>query len=107
MAMTGKQLMRFFVLLGLLVGAIGSVGCHQAPESPEPRTLTLEVAGMTCEGCEEAIVQTVGAMPGVQMVEADHVEGTATILADLETTSREDIVAAIDGIGYTVVRTEP
>lgn len=84
------------------------IACGAKSESPgdEPVTVTLDVAGMTCESCEEAIVHTVGQMDGVDMVESHHDPGTATVLYRPGEVTRAAIVETIEGLGYKVVNSE-
>ena len=96
------------VLVGVVVVFSVVFGC--GPGNPdaggEPVTLTLNVAGMTCESCEEAIVHTVGQMEGVDMVESRHVTGLTTVLYLPGKVSREAIVEKIEGLGYKVIAPE-
>ena len=83
-------------------------GCGSRADDPgmEPVTVTLNVAGMTCESCEQAIVETVGQLQGVDMVESRHVTGTATVLYRPGTISKEAIIESIEGMGYKVLSPE-
>lgn len=61
------------------------------------------VTGMTCDHCENAVRQEVGALDGVETVEVS--AGTGRLLV----TSREalddaDVLAAVDEAGYEAVR---
>ena len=69
---------------------------------PEIRTTRLEVGGMVCGSCEEAICARVSKLDGVSACAADHAAGTAEVQHDPARTSPEAIAAAIAGIGYTV-----
>ena len=63
--------------------------------------LTFNVEGMDCSGCEESIKRSVGNLPGVQEIKADHVSGRVEVSGtgeSDETTIREAIV----GAGYEV-----
>jgi len=100
--------MRFIRLVGVALTVTMVIGCgaggHDAGE--EAVTVTFDVAGMTCESCEEAIVQTVGQMDGVAMVESHHDPGTATVLYRPGEVTTEAIVEKIEGMGYKVVNSE-
>jgi copper chaperone CopZ len=57
--------------------------------------LTLNVEGMDCGGCEESIKRSVGKLPGIQQVNADHVSGRVEVTGDPdESKVREAIVDA-------------
>lgn len=94
-------------LVGFAVVVSLVIGCGGTPDAgDEPVTLTLDVAGMTCESCEAAIVRTVGQIDGVDMVESRHDTGTTTVLYRPDRVARETIVDSIEGLGYTVVTAE-
>ncbi len=65
-------------------------------------TVTLNVEGMTCTGCENTIKTKVGAIDGVAEVEASHVDGIVKVQLPAGEVSKEDIKAAIVAAGYTV-----
>jgi copper chaperone len=57
--------------------------------------LTFNVEGMDCGGCEESIKRSVGKLPGIQQVTADHVSGRVDVTGDPdESKVREAIVDA-------------
>jgi copper chaperone CopZ len=57
--------------------------------------LTLNVEGMDCSGCEESIKRSVGKLPGIHQVNADHVSGRVEVTGDPdESKVREAIVDA-------------
>ncbi|QHS16109.1 heavy-metal-associated domain-containing protein [Halopenitus persicus] len=60
----------------------------------------LTVSGMSCGGCETAVVDALSEVPGVEDATADHEAGVVTVSGDAET---ESVVAAIDDAGYEVV----
>lgn len=97
--LTVTALVAVVIAVTLMIGCGGDAG-------NEPVTVTFNVAGMTCESCEEAIVQAVGQMDGVDMVESHYDPGTAAVLYRPAEVTREAIVEAIEGLGYTVVNSE-
>ncbi len=90
----------------LVVSVMTACGAKSENAGAEPVTVTFDVAGMTCESCEQAIIQTVGQLEGVDMVESHHDPGTATVLYRPGAVSRDEIVEAIEGMGYTVAKEE-
>ncbi len=94
------------VAVALAVTVVIGCGAGARDAGDEPVTVTFDVAGMTCESCEEAIVHTVGQLDGVDMVESRHITGTTTVLFRPGELTREAIVETIEGLGYSVVNPE-
>lgn len=68
-------------------------------------TTTYQVEGMTCGHCERAVVQELMGVDGVRAVSVDLVPqgvSVVTVTGDREP-SREDVAAAVDEAGYTLV----
>ena len=63
-------------------------------------TITLDVGGMTCEGCASRVRDALQAVSGVASAEVSHEQGTAVISHD--GASRENLSGAVRTIGYTV-----
>jgi copper chaperone len=62
-------------------------------------TLTLSIEGMHCGGCVRRVTT---ALQGVRGVELGAVEvGSARVTVDSAQTSAEEIVAAVDRIGFS------
>lgn len=103
--------MRLFVavllILSLLVPTAGALmGCSADPAASaaaaETETVTIEVDGMTCESCENAIQAAVGKLPGVTSCVASHTEKVARVqLAAGSETAPQMLVQTIRGLGYT------
>ncbi len=71
---------------------------------PQNRTeITLQVEGMTCVGCENAVINRVAGINGVESVEASHTAKQATIVYDKTKTNPEAIAQTIEDVGYKVV----
>jgi len=64
--------------------------------------VTLQVEGMTCEGCENAIKAGVENLNGISTVESSHEEAWTKVKFDSKTTSVEEITALITETGYEV-----
>lgn len=69
--------------------------------------LKLDVKGMTCEGCENAIIRSVGTLEGVHETHASHTEELVTVYYDPALTDAVQIAEAITKTGYTVVAEDP
>ncbi len=63
-------------------------------------SVELAVGGMTCTGCEVAIVGAVSKIQGVKMVDAYHTEGIAAITYDSSRVNIEKIKLVIEESGY-------
>lgn len=61
---------------------------------------TVTVTGMSCGGCETNVEDNVGALDGVDAVEADHERDSVAI--EGERVSTDEIVTAIEDAGYQV-----
>ena len=61
---------------------------------------TFKVADMTCGGCAASIKQAVSRVPGVSGVDANPSSKDVVVNVSADV-SRETIVAAINGAGYT------
>jgi len=61
---------------------------------------TFKVEDMTCGGCAASIKQAVSRVPGVSGVDANPSSKDVVVNASADV-SRETIVAAINGAGYT------
>ena len=64
--------------------------------------LTLNVNGMTCGGCENAVKRAVSMVNGVSTVTASHAEHRVTVDFDAAKTNRAAIAKAIETAGYEV-----
>ncbi|KAA3619376.1 MAG: heavy-metal-associated domain-containing protein [Calditrichaeota bacterium] len=63
--------------------------------------VTIDVQGMTCAGCETSIKMAVKKIAGVKNVEASFSEGTAVVTVNPEKAQEQQIIDAINKIGYT------
>lgn len=96
----------FFLMAGGLWGCGGENGASSKNEAVLV-TRTLKVNGMTCDGCEGAIQDAVGELPGVVAVEANHETATATVVFDQSMVSEQDVTGTIEGLGYSVSDSSP
>ena len=73
-------------------------GCGAEPSY----TVEFTVDGMSCESCSAAITTALESVDGVQHARADHIAGSAEAVVRGRGVSPEDLVAEIEGLGYTV-----
>ncbi|MFC2112314.1 cation transporter [Bacteroidota bacterium] len=62
----------------------------------------LDVKGMTCEGCENAIVASIEKLDGIKEASASHTGEEAVIVYDSTRTTIDAISSAIADAGYSV-----
>jgi len=62
---------------------------------------TLDVTGMSCNGCERNVENALQSLAGVSRVEADHEAGTVSVVVD-DAVTDDDLTIAIEGAGYDV-----
>jgi copper chaperone len=65
--------------------------------------LTLQVDGMSCEHCKNAVTKAVSALPGVSSVDVDLKAKTVTVQHDPSLATLEKIKAEIQELDYEVV----
>ncbi|MDT8872680.1 heavy-metal-associated domain-containing protein [Komagataeibacter rhaeticus] len=63
-------------------------------------TLTINVGGMTCDGCASKVVHALESVDGVAMVQVSLEKGTATVTYDGRSTNVDDLFAAVDDAGF-------
>ena len=63
---------------------------------------TLNVTGMTCQGCVASVTRVLKAVPGVSDVVVKLQPGTATVAYDATRTTLPVLKAAIEDAGYDV-----
>lgn len=97
------------LLAAMLLAACGSNGDKKEAPAAEAETMapqwvevTLNVEGMTCEGCENAIKAGVETLEGIAEVESSHEEAWTKVKYDKNATSLEEIQAKITETGYEV-----
>ncbi len=79
-----------------------SLGTACAPAPAASVTTELQVGGMVCASCSEAITHALQKRPGVESVTIDHATGHAVIRHDPARVQRDALVEVITGLGYTV-----
>jgi len=69
------------------------------------KTQTLEIDGMHCEHCVEAVRE---ALESVRGLSVDRVEvGTAEVAYEADTVSPEQLATVLDDVGYELVSLSP
>ncbi len=63
----------------------------------------IQVSGMSCEHCNEAVKRAVRRVPGIGFVDADYRQNRVLIEYDPQATDLEAVYRAIEEEGYQVV----
>ena len=66
-------------------------------------TLTLQVDGMTCQGCVTSVTRVLMDIPGVANADVVLQKKAATVNFDSTKTNRNELKQAIEDAGYDVV----
>jgi len=66
-------------------------------------TVTMQVRGMSCAGCEQRIDKVLGRVDGVREVTADHRTGGVRVRVGAELADATVLVAKIEAAGYEVL----
>lgn len=109
--------MEYFMKNNLIIALLSSLvlfttACSEsASESAKKETTakeskivmkTIDVKGMTCEGCEGTIVSYVTKIDGVVSSKASHVKESVIVKYDEAETDIDTIMKTISSIGYKV-----
>lgn len=65
------------------------------------QTITLNVTGMTCGGCENAVKRALGRLAGVERVDASHAANQVTVTFDDTRVTVGQLRDGISALGYT------
>jgi copper chaperone len=65
-------------------------------------TIELNVTGMTCGGCENAVKRALQQLPGVESVSASHAANRVGVTYDEGKVSRAQLREKIEALGYNV-----
>ena len=94
------------LLIALFITVLGSACSSSGREVNIPvenlQLVHLEVKGMTCEGCENAVVSSIRKLEGIQEAKASHSAEETIVKFDSTKTSIEAISEAIADAGYKV-----
>ena len=81
--------------------AISIVPAAYAAVTAQSSTVTLQVEGMHCAACSEAIEKKVRGVAGVSACAVDHAKGTGTVTFDAAKTNADAILAVVRAAGFT------
>lgn len=60
----------------------------------------LKVDGMTCQGCVRSVAKKLTGVAGVSSADVDLAAGKATVAYDPASANVEDLIAAVEQIGF-------
>ncbi len=104
--------MRKLMLVTAAMALLVACNSNKAPQAGDSETqaaeaewveVVLNVDGMTCDGCENAIKAGVENLEGIASVESSYEEGWTKVKYDPDQTSVEEIEGKITETGYTVL----
>lgn len=98
-----------FVFAALVLAACGNKSTNEGSAADESSVsvenlveVTFNVDGMTCEGCENAIMKSVETLDGIAEVSSSFEEGWTKVSYDKSSVGTEEIEQKIADAGYTV-----
>ena len=103
-----KKLIYLFAIILLSVSCTSgtkkaeATGEVQSISSEHLTQVKFEIKGMTCEGCENAIMTNIKKLEGIQEVSASYTAGESVVKFDSTLVSSQLISEAISGAGYEV-----
>lgn len=89
----------------VLLLLVSFVACKRSGQqgvsgSTKPNNLTLDVQGMTCGSCEQAIQREVSRLPGVLSVKASVADKKTWVTFTAGKVTKETIISTINALGY-------
>ena len=104
-----KRYMIVLVSQPLLIMLLALGSCSQQEKQEEAKvsaeddklkTVTIPVEGMTCSACVSRVKKSLRSLEGVRKVSVSLENRNTQVVYASEKTSAEEIVKAIDGLGY-------
>lgn len=102
-------------ILLILAAALLMAGCNNGDKSKDATSgkeqvslenlveVTIDVQGMTCEGCENAVKKSISSLEGIAQVSASFKDSIATVEYDKTAVTQDEIELKIAEAGYEVV----
>ena len=93
------------LVLGLLFGALsagGLPGATEAHAESHTETVTLQVEGMTCGGCEWSVETTIKTLPGIVSAKASWEAGLAVVEYEPDKVTPAEMAGAVNTKTYFV-----
>jgi len=98
--------MKQAILIIALALSIVSCTSKQAPKEKVVQPVMVEtklrIEGMSCTNCEQSVAKGVNELAGIDSISANHLDSTAFVRFDSNTTNLAEISKAIEGRGYHV-----
>ncbi len=110
-------------ILGITLGLVAVAGCNQkesapervgrpasefrqAPPQQEPRSAVIWVKGLSCPLCVQAIKKELAAVKGVEQIDVNYENESATVNFSRKPPTREQLVKAVERTGYVLTKLE-
>src|SRR5216683_7578442 len=87
-------------LKAMLAAVVGVLG-PSAPAWASPKTVTLNVSGMTCEACPITVKKALQKVPGVAKIDVLYEKKQVVVTFDDSKTDTDALVKATTNAGYT------
>lgn len=84
----------------ILIICLFMSGISLAVSADEIKTITLKVDGMTCTLCVPAVKKAIQRIDGVKKADVIYKDGKAIVEHDSAKTNTQNIIKAIEGVGY-------
>lgn len=86
-------------LKAMLVGVVAALALT-APSWASPKTVTLNVSGMTCEACPITVKKALQKVPGVSKIDVLYEKKQVVVTFDDSKTNTDALVKATTNAGY-------
>lgn len=87
------------ILYSVAIACFILTGCKSEPKEVKTEKVALAISGMTCEiGCAKTIQSKLSKKEGVFNAKVIFTDSIANIEFDANTTSKQDLIAFVDGI---------
>lgn len=80
------------VLIGLLIYSAATKNKHNHNIETDMNSTTYKIKGMACGHCKATVEKAIGALPGVESVEVNLADGSATVKGDVDSNAVADAV---------------
>lgn len=106
-----KNLYIFLLIIPIFFTACNNSGKNNSAEERNSqvkevaalKTISMEVKGMTCEGCENTIESALTEIDGVVSAEASHTKAVAVVSYDSTKVTTQTLAQTINELGYQAV----
>ena len=87
-----------------LIAAVEQIGFHASRSMNSAEEVELPIGGMTCAACARTVERQLASSPGVEKASVNFATQIASVSYNPAQTRIEDLVAAVEDVGYEVPR---